>query len=389
LKRIFANIKFRIKYARKSLLGRWNFYRLNAGLYGQKQKLLVVRLDGIGDYILFRNFFSSLKKQRAYKMVSITLLGNIAFKDLAESFDRHFIDEFIWMDPALLYQEKSGLFLETQRKIKSKNFTIIINPVHSRTLKVDEFISGLGGRLVLGSVGDSINYSSPNEYQIGSRKYDFLIPVMGPQHFELYRNQDFFQKLTRSECKPELNLSLSKEQVPDKNKVVIFPGAGHKSRQWSPQNFASLINHLNEYKKPPLNFVLCGSAADKEICTKILKEVTNPANVVDLSGNTSLEKLATIISSAQLLVSNETSAVHIAAATKTPAVCISNGNHFGRFNPYPKEVFDKIVTVYPDNVFYNKDEYDFAVKQNKLCSSYDINSIKIEQVYQSISRLIN
>ena len=41
------------------------------------KSLLLIRLDAIGDYILFRNFIEELKKDEKYKHYSITLLGNI------------------------------------------------------------------------------------------------------------------------------------------------------------------------------------------------------------------------------------------------------------------------------------------------------------------------
>lgn len=62
------------------------------------KSLLLIRLDAIGDYVLFRNFIEVLKKSEKYKDYSITLLGNIAWKNLQEELDGEFIDNFIWLD---------------------------------------------------------------------------------------------------------------------------------------------------------------------------------------------------------------------------------------------------------------------------------------------------
>ena len=51
-------------------------------------------------------------------------------------------------------------------------------------------------------------------------------------------------------------------------------------------------------------------------------------------GRTTLPGLAAVLAHAELLVGNETSAIHIAAAVGTPAVCIVGGGHYGRFMPY-------------------------------------------------------
>jgi ADP-heptose:LPS heptosyltransferase len=66
-----------------------------------------------------------------------------------------------------------------------------------------------------------------------------------------------------------------------------------------------------------------------------------------LAGKTSLPEFVEVIRQARLLISNETSAVHIAAAVKTPSVCILGGGHFGRFLPYP----EKVVNCKPVAVF--------------------------------------
>ena len=44
-----------------------------------------------------------------------------------------------------------------------------------------------------------------------------------------------------------------------------------------------------------------------------------------------------MVSDAKFLIGNETSAIHIAAAVRTPSVCILGGGHFGRFIPYKLE----------------------------------------------------
>ena len=64
-----------------------------------KQKsLLLVRLDAIGDYILFRNFIESLKKNQKYNNYKITLLGNNVWKNLSKELDYEYVDNFIWLD---------------------------------------------------------------------------------------------------------------------------------------------------------------------------------------------------------------------------------------------------------------------------------------------------
>jgi ADP-heptose:LPS heptosyltransferase len=74
----------------------------------------------------------------------------------------------------------------------------------------------------------------------------------------------------------------------------------------------------------------------------------------------------------------------MAAAINTPTVCVSNGERFKRFSPYPLSMTDKILTIYPDEAFYDKDNYDFLVKQYQYKSELNINDIMPETVFGAV-----
>ena len=64
----------------------------------KRKSLLLVRLDAIGDYVLFRNFIKLLKKNQKYNDYTITLLGNSVWKNLSKELDYEYVDDFIWLD---------------------------------------------------------------------------------------------------------------------------------------------------------------------------------------------------------------------------------------------------------------------------------------------------
>ena len=72
--------------------------RINRSKEIKPKSLLLIRLDAIGDYVLFRNYIEILKKSEKYKDFNITLLGNSAWKSLSEELDGEYIDKFIWLD---------------------------------------------------------------------------------------------------------------------------------------------------------------------------------------------------------------------------------------------------------------------------------------------------
>lgn len=361
----------------------------NRKLSIKSNRLLIVRLDAIGDYILFRNFIHALKEHPIWKSYKITLLGNVGFKEIAENFDDNVISDFIWIDTGAL--SSPYFFQMLTLKLKLNHYDVIINPVHSRFEVLDQLIHYAGGKWIIGSNGDSIRY--PNEaIKIASDKlYNQLIPSLSYHHFEFLRNKYFFDSLLSKISDIKLSISSSGNSpyldVSYFN-VLIFPGAGAAYRQWSPDNFSQVMLLLKGVKlKREIRFYILGGRPDIEISKSIL---ANHQEATDLTGKTTLKGLVDIIASGDLLLSNETSAVHIAAATKTPTVCISNGNHFGRFNPYPSEIGNKIVTLYPFEHFYTADEkqrIDIIVKY-KLMSDLNINLIEPLKVFHAILPLI-
>lgn len=285
----------------------------------RSQRALIIRLDAIGDYILFRNFLQTLAPDDHWKQYRFTLLGNVAFREIAEAFDKPYVSEFIWVDTDRL--NKTRYILSIVMKLKMRAFDVAIDPANSKH-PVHENILLLSG-------SKKIVSADHNSHQ-----------------FEFYRNRAFITRLTGRNDDTKLNLPFNKSEHVDDRKinVVLFPGAGHPSRRWSASLFASLISSINSEK---FHFIIAGSKDDVNLGAEVVAAASVP--VLDLTGKTSLPELIDLIGSCQVLVSNETSAVHIAAATGAPAVCISNGHHFGRFNPYPAELWGKIITVYSTN----------------------------------------
>jgi ADP-heptose:LPS heptosyltransferase len=353
-------------------------------------RLLIIKLDAIGDYVIFRNSLQLIKEDPVYGKYHITLLGNIAYKDLAEKFDSDYISNFLWIHPSLLsYESKQKLKLLWQLKLKG--FDVVINPVHSRFYDADNFIKEIKGKKTIGSIGDAIRLTEAEKI-LSDNFYNILIPVPDYKEFEFLRNAAFIKGLLNLQNK-ELTLQLSvKSSIAHENsfKIVIFPGATSDYRRWSPGNFAVLVKHLNEKVKNSIHFFIAGSTQDVGLAHEIKNNLSNTSiNITDLTGKTSLSELTELIGSSNLLISNETSAVHIAAATKTPFVCISNGSHFGRFNPYPKNMAPSSITVYPDEIFYNHSMHSALAEKYKQYSTLDINSISVSNVGEKTLDLLS
>jgi ADP-heptose:LPS heptosyltransferase len=103
---------------------------------------------------------------------------------------------------------------------------------------------------------------------------------------------------------------------------------------WPIDHFAELLTQLDSQFE--LQYVLCGSQDDRALCERLMHD-PRLNNLTNLAGQTSLLELVELVRSAALVVTNDSSPVHIAAATNTPSVCILGGGHYGRFLPYHVE----------------------------------------------------
>jgi ADP-heptose:LPS heptosyltransferase len=137
-----------------------------------------------------------------------------------------------------------------------------------------------------------------------------------------------------------------------------------------------------------LRFFIAGSNDEKYLSEEILGQLGKDIQVTDLTGLLTLPQLVDHIKGAHLLVSNETSAIHIAAAVGTTAICISNGNHFGRFNPYPVTIAPGIFTFYPDDRFYKPEYHNQLVEECRKQSELDINAIEVTEVAEKAVELL-
>src|ERR1700761_4295017 len=64
----------------------------------RQRRLLLIKTDEIGDYVLLRNQLSRVRSSAVYRGYRVTLVGNTDWRQLFEAYDAHVADELIWID---------------------------------------------------------------------------------------------------------------------------------------------------------------------------------------------------------------------------------------------------------------------------------------------------
>ncbi len=111
-------------------------------------------------------------------------------------------------------------------------------------------------------------------------------------------------------------------QLAMKGYVVIQVGAGRPEKLWPRERFASLIKEV--IYPAGLKAVLVGSPGEIDIGAQINR--LSGGIAFDLTGKTSIEELALIVSNSILLVCHESGPMHLAGALGVPCVSIMSGS---------------------------------------------------------------
>jgi len=337
------------------------------------KRILILKIDSIGDYVLFRNFLSDVKKHFS---CHITLIGNELWKDLALEYDSDNIDSFIWINTSKFSQSRFYRRLVFVRLNLLKSFDLLFSSACSRRFYFeDELVKRVAAREKIGVKGDLLNCTE-NQKAISDKYYTQLIEVN--EIFEFYKNRAFFEAVTGLKLTNTLLSIPVSSQFDNQKYAVLFIGAADEKRRWANDHFVEIARWL--LYKYNLNVKICGSKDDVINANKIELELAD-SKVQNLVGATSIPELVQVIAGAKILISNDTSAVHIAAAVNRSAIAICKGNYYKRFHPYPIELRRNIVSVFPPD-FYMANPFMFDY--NKI----DINIISTEIIKNEIDKLL-
>lgn len=343
--------------------------------------LLLVRVDAIGDYILFRNFLPVIRKY--YADYRITLCGNEAWKELAETYDCSYVDDFIWVNMSSFYND-----LPYRKNVLSdvatRGFEVALQPTYSRRLFLgDAIVKASGAPTRIGSQGDMSNELLKIFKRIGDSYYTHLVPAEENILFEFNRNAEFLSNLLKEDLDVPLFLQARKD-TRDKY-VVLFPGASLPERKWSAAYFGLVAAYI---KGQGRRIVIVGSSDDSAAAASII-EVAGAEMITDMTGQTNLVDFCSIIATAGLVVTTLSSAVHIAAATHTPTICIFVDYQLGRFAPYPKKQYPQLEFITTEeqlNKSINGDH--LRMSYGNFMKQLDIQVVTPETVIQKVAEYL-
>ena len=298
-----------------------------------QESIALVRLDLIGDFIIWLDAAKEFKA--LYPNKKIVLYANSSWAELARGIS--YWDEVVVVDVSRLRSDKLYL-LDCLIAIRRRGFKVAIQPTYSREYIGDILVYATFAEQRVGMLGDLNNISAEHKYMTDDW-YTKLVSTSALPKSELNRNGELIRALghqTFRSALPEIATpvaNLSKFVLQGRYCVVV-PGASWKPKTWPAAYFAQVALEIAD--RDDLKIVLCGTDAEYQLCEQV--SLLTSVGAVNLAGKTNVCELVEIIRNAEILIANDSAAVHIATATNTSSICIMGGGHFGRFLPYAPEV---------------------------------------------------
>jgi lipopolysaccharide heptosyltransferase II len=301
--------------------------------WSEATSVLCVRLDALGDVLMTTPALAALKRAAAGRQV--TLLASpagAAVAPLLPMLDETIVYEAPWMK-ATAPRTTSAADHEFIAQLRQRRFdAAVIFTVYSQNPLPAALLCHLA------DIPLRLAHCRENPYQLLTH----WVPEREPQDLvrhEVQRQLDLVATVGARIDDSRLVLSLRRDVVQqvrqrlqlsglrlDHPWAVVHAGASAPSRRYPAESFAAVACRL--YSDRGCQLVFTGSQGERALVQSIQDAAGVPA--LSLAGSTDLEELAAVLSLAPLVVSNNTAAVHVAAAVGTPVVdlyALTNPQH--------------------------------------------------------------
>lgn len=306
------------------------------------KNILIVRTDRIGDVVLTTPAINALR--RAYPTARISVLVAPAARDL--------VDGNVCLDEVLVddrRNEHKGLkgFLKLVWALRRKRFDLAVVLHTKKRTNLMCFLAGIPVR---------IGYKN--------EKFGFLLnrPLEDMRHkgekHEAQYCLDVVKALGIEADDLRVYLPVKEDDIQWADRfrqehctagavrlIAIHAGASDPSKRWPESRFAQLMDALID--RYTAKVVMIGGFEISAVAQKIIS--LSKGGAVDLTGQTTVGQLAGLLARCDLLVSNDSGPVHVAAGVGTPVVSIFTRDQPGinpqRWRPLGEKT--RVVSVPP------------------------------------------
>ena len=299
---------------------------------GERQRILVVRDDAAGDFILFSPFLRELR--RIYPDAMITLVASPRNEALAHACP--YIDELICnpMEATGAVAAFSSISEFVQEHLLPRRFAIGFASrlgVYSMSL-LTLYLSGAQTR-----IGWSQNRRNPLTGKLIRPGWDCLlsrpVPFYEKAPHDVDRNLYLLEDMlhlpisdrrlevwyTPREREEALRI-LAEFRSRFTKLYAVVPGASIPMKQWPARKYGETMREIFSHE-PQAGCVLLGGAEDVVAASEVAAML--PGRVISLAGKLPFRISAAVMGEMSCYIGNDTGLLHIAAAQHVPVLCVS------------------------------------------------------------------
>lgn len=344
----------------------------------KSEKILIYHVGNIGDIIVATPIYRSIRK--SFPETRITLLTSPGKRGLPGA--QEIVAPFNLFDDIKVFypEELSSVkkIIEFFKGIKKEDYDFLIYLAASQwgfwhILRDMIFFRLAGIGCVVGFEIYEGYYNYKKHRQIPVSEVERLKKLIRPLNLTSSKQELEFPVRPEDRCFADgvFNQYGIKEE---RQKIVVHPGGKKPSKLWPGINFARLVDRLIEEMRGQV--ILVGSDGEAEIVDEMVKRIKH--KVVNLAGKLTLFQLVAVIDRADLMISNDSGPMHIAAAVKTPVVALFSG-------------------VDIPNAWYPYGDIHTVIKKDVSCSPcfksecrehYCMNEITVDEVYRAVKRTL-
>lgn len=303
--------------------------------FTQVKRVLVIKLQHLGDVLLTSPVFSSLKQQYPHLEVDA-----LVYADTASMLEGNpHISQVFCIDRAWKQQTRQKLIQELRlyRRLKQRDYQLIIG-------LTDRMRAAWLARLLRPTYSVAQKYPNKRgKFWCNSFSHVYKQP-QAPRHtvethldalrrIGLYpqaENKPLLMPI-HSEADDKIKRLLESEKLQPGQFVVIHPASRWMFKSWNTQGFAAVLQAL-----AALNIQTVMVSGPDETERNYVKAILEhqPHHTIDLSGQLSLPELAALVAQARCFVGLDSVAMHIAAAVYTPCVALFGPSSNQSWHPW-------------------------------------------------------
>lgn len=295
--------------------------------------ILIIHTAFIGDIVLSTALIEKIAKRYEYSNIYYltTPLGAQILKNNPN------LKEIIVYDKKNKDKGVKG-FLKIVKELRKKDIDLCLTPHRYLRSSLLTFFSGAKIKIGYDIAPFSFIFDKKIKYDKTKHEVEKLLSFLDDRIEE--DNERFELKLYPSNAeKSKADLLL--KDILNKKIVVLAPGSKWFTKMWPEEYFNILIDLLSKIEN--IQIVIVGGKEEKKINLELTEKV------LDLRGETSLLELAEVIRRSDIIVSNDSSPIHIGSAFENVRV-------IGIFGPTVKE-FGFFPWSKNSMVFEEKDLY--------------------------------